>query len=274
MGGRSMPHLALSSAKMFIDSHCHLDGDGDRRVEAALARAHEAGVTGFLVVGVDRTLEAARFAIALSERHADVRAVVGVHPHDASVLTDAMLAELEVLARHPKVVAVGETGLDYHYMNSPVEAQKEAFRRQIALARRVGKPIVVHTRMAPADTLAILTEEGARDAGGVIHCFSEDRPFAQAALDLGFDLSFSGIVTFKRAQNVHEVAAWAPSDRILLETDSPYLAPVPERGKPCEPAYIVHTARRLAALRGLPLDEIARLTSDNTRRRFGFPPSA
>jgi TatD DNase family protein len=163
-------------------------------------------------------------------------------------------------------------GLDYHYKHSPVEVQKEAFRRQIALARRVHKPIVVHTREAPADTLAILEEEGAREAGGVIHCFSEDRPFAARALDLGFDLSFSGIVTFKSAASVHDVAAWAPGDRILIETDSPYLAPVPLRGKTCEPAFLVHTAKRVAALRGLSLDEIARLTAENTRRRFGLPP--
>lgn len=259
---------------MFIDSHCHLDGDGAARVDAALARAREAGVGAYLVVGVSRTLEAARFAIALAQRRDDVRAVVGVHPHDAALLTDEMLADLEGLARHPRVVAVGEMGLDYHYMHSPVDAQKEAFRRQIALARRVGKPIVVHTREAPADTLAILEEEGARDAGGVIHCFSEDRPFAERALDLGFDLSFSGILTFKSAAAVQEVAAWAPADRIHLETDSPYLAPVPVRGKPCEPAFLVHTARRLASLRGLPVEEVAALTSANTRRRFAWPSPA
>jgi TatD DNase family protein len=255
---------------MYIDSHCHLDGGGHAGADEVLSRARAAGVSAFLVVGVGRTLDPARFALELAERRDDVRAVVGVHPHDASVLTDAMLAELETLARHPRVAAVGEMGLDYHYMSSPADTQREAFRRQIALARRVGKPIVVHTREAPADTIAILTEEGARDAGGVIHCFSEDRPFAAKALDLGFDLSFSGIVTFKNAASVHDVAAWAPADRILLETDSPYLAPVPVRGKPCEPAFLVHTARRLAALRACPVEEIALLTADNTRRRFAL----
>lgn len=255
---------------MFIDSHCHLDGGGLAGADEVLSRARAAGVGAFVVVGVDRTLDAARFAVELAERRDDVRAVVGVHPHDASALTDAMLAELETLARHPRVAAVGEMGLDYHYMSSPMEAQKEAFRRQIDLARRLGKPIVVHTREAPADTIAVLAEEGARDVGGVIHCFSEDRPFAEKALDLGFDLSFSGIVTFKSAVPIHEVAAWAPDDRILLETDSPYLAPVPLRGKRCEPAYLVHTARRVAALRGRPVEEIARITAENTRRRFGL----
>jgi TatD DNase family protein len=253
---------------MFIDSHCHLEGGGHAGADEVLSRARAAGVGAFVVVGVGRTLDAARFAVELAERRADVRAVVGVHPHDASCLTGAMLDDLAALAGHPRVAAVGEMGLDYHYMSSPMGAQKEAFRRQIALARRAGKPIVVHTREAPADTIAILAEEGARDVGGVIHCFSEDRPFAEKALDLGFDLSFSGIVTFKNAASVHEVAAWAPADRILLETDSPYLAPVPLRGKPCEPAYLLHTARRVAALRGRPVDEIEHLTAANTRRRF------
>ncbi|MEZ4295655.1 MAG: TatD family hydrolase [Polyangiaceae bacterium] len=255
---------------MFIDSHCHLDARGLDGAAEALTRARAAGVEAFVVVGVDRTLDAARFAVRLAGRHPDVRAVAGVHPHDASVLDDAMFAELAVLARDPAVAAVGEMGLDYHYMHSQKDEQKSAFRRQIALAREVRKPIVVHTREAPGDTLDLLEEEGARDVGGVIHCFSEDLPFARRALDLGFDLSFSGIVTFKSAASVHEVAAWAPADRILIETDSPYLAPVPLRGKPCEPAFLVHTAKRVADLRGLPVEDLARLTAGNTRRRFGF----
>lgn len=253
---------------MFIDSHCHLDGAGEAGASERIERARAAGVGAFVVVGVDRTLDAARFAVALAERSGDIRAVVGVHPHDASVLTEAVLSELEALASGPRVAAVGEMGLDYHYMHSPIDAQKGAFRRQIALARALGKPIVVHTREAPADTLDILAEEGARDVGGVIHCFSEERPFAARALDLGFDLSFSGILTFKSATSVHDVAAWAPADRIHLETDSPYLAPVPLRGKRCEPAFLVHTARRLASLRGCTFEEIAELTAANTRRLF------
>jgi TatD DNase family protein len=255
---------------MLIDSHCHLDPTAFDDADEVLGRARSAGVSGFVVIGVAKTLDAARFAVRLAEQRDDVRAVVGVHPHDASELSDAMLAELEELARSPSVAAVGEMGLDYHYMSSPMDAQKEAFRRQIALARAARKPIVVHTRSAPADTIAILAEEGAREVGGVIHCFSEDRPFAEKALDLGFDLSFSGIVTFKSAASVHEVAAWAPADRILIETDSPYLAPVPLRGKRCEPAFLIHTAKRVAALRGLPLEEVARITAENTRRRFGL----
>jgi TatD DNase family protein len=153
--------------------------------------------------------------------------------------------------------------------------QREVFARLIALAREVKKPIVVHTREAPADTLELLAREKAGEVGGVIHCFSEDRAFAERALDLGFDLSFSGIVTFKGARAVQEVAAWAPASRILVETDSPYLAPVPVRGKPCEPAYVVHTARRVAELRGVSLQALAEITTENAQRRFGmtFSPS-
>jgi TatD DNase family protein len=254
-----------------VDTHCHLDpayfpeGPGD-----VMARAEAAGVGGFVVIGVGRDLGPARAAVALSTSSpSKVAAAVGVHPHDASVLTAAMLEDLAALAADRSVVAVGEIGLDYHYDHSPRDTQRDVFARLVGLARRVRKPIVVHTREAPADTLAILTSEGARDVGGIIHCFSEDVAFARAALALGFDLSFSGVLTYKNAHSVHEVAAWAPDDRILVETDSPYLAPVPLRGKPCEPAYVVHTARRLAELRGVSLEAVARSTTANAARRFG-----
>jgi TatD DNase family protein len=167
------------------------------------------------------------------------------------------------------VVAVGEIGLDFHYDHAPRAVQAEVFRRFIALARRLKKPIVVHTRSAPAETLAVMREEGAREVGGVIHCFSEDLPFARQALDLGFDLSFSGIVTFKNAAQIREVAKWAPAESVLVETDSPYLAPVPRRGQRCEPAFVVHTATFLAELRGTTLSDIAEVTTQNACRRFG-----
>jgi TatD DNase family protein len=198
-----------------------------------LARAEARGVVGFVVIGVGRDLAPARAAVSLASQHPSrIAAAAGVHPHEATTLTEPLHAELSALVRDPHVVAVGEIGLDYHYDHSPREVQRAVFGRLVALAREAKKPIVVHTREAPADTLAILESEGASDVGGVIHCFSEDRAFAERALDLGFDLSFSGIVTFKGAKSVHEVAAWAPLDRILVETDSPYLAPVPMRGKP------------------------------------------
>jgi len=254
-----------------VDTHCHLDPQYfPSGADTVLARARAAGVVGFVVVGVGKDLAPARAAVALAQAEPGrVGAAVGVHPHDATTLDDQVHAELAALASRPEVVAVGEIGLDYHYDHSPRDVQRAVFARLIALAREVKKPIVVHTREAAEDTLALLASEGARDVGGVIHCFSEDRPFAERALDLGFFVSFSGIVTFKKTVSVQDVAAWAPLDRILVETDSPYLAPVPLRGKKCEPAYVVHTARRVAELRGMALEELAAATLANTERRFG-----
>lgn len=253
---------------MLFDTHCHL---GSRYfpddAADAMRRARGAGVTRFACIGVGG-LDEAGSAVALARSEPDVVATVGVHPHDAAGADEALIEAIAALAREPKVVAVGEIGLDYHYDHSPRPVQQAVFRRFIALARELDKPVVIHTRSAPADTLAILREEQARDVGGIIHCFSEDRSFAERALDLGFDLSFSGIVTFKNARSIQDVAAWAPADRILIETDSPYLAPHPLRGKRCEPAFIVHTARKVAELRGIAYEELARITSDNALRRF------
>jgi TatD DNase family protein len=215
------------------------------------------------------SLEAARGAVELADTRADVFATVGVHPHDAKTLDAALEVELSALLGHERVRALGEVGLDYHYDHSPRDVQAEVFRRMVALARSAKKPIVIHTRSAPDDTLSILESEGAREVGGIIHCFSEDRRFATRALDLGFYLSFSGILTFKNAHSVHEVARFAPSDRVLVETDSPYLSPVPLRGKKCEPAFIVHTAKRLAELRGIGLAEVETLTTENAAHAFG-----
>jgi TatD DNase family protein len=253
-----------------VDSHCHLDADYfPDGPDEAIARARAVGVSGLVVIGVGKTLGPARAAVALATRlSANVGAAVGVHPHDATTLDDASYTELAALAAYPDVVAVGEIGLDYHYDHSPRDVQRAAFARLVGLARKEKKPIVVHTRSAPADTLDILAREGAWDVGGVIHCFSEDRAFAARALDLGFDLSFSGIVTFKGSAAVQDVARWAPIDRIHVETDSPYLAPVPLRGKPCEPAYVVHTARRVAELRGIAFEELAARATANTARLF------
>ncbi|HEY1533010.1 MAG TPA: TatD family hydrolase [Polyangiaceae bacterium] len=252
----------------WFDSHCHLDTEHNPDgPDAALARAREAGVSSFLCVGVGG-MEQTQQALAVAERHPDVFASAGVHPHDAA--RDGGL-DFEPFWTHPRLLAVGEVGLDYHYDHSPREAQAEVFRRYIALARRVHKPLIIHTRSAAEDTLQILEGEGARDAGGVIHCFSEDIAFAKRALDLGFYLSFSGIVTFKTARAIQEVAAWAPADRLLVETDSPYLAPVPLRGKRCEPAFVVHTGAYVAKLRGVEPAHLAALTTDNARRCFRVP---
>src|SRR5271166_4781843 len=256
------------------DAHCHLDphhfAEGP---DAVIARGRAAGVVGFVVVGLARVdreaagdpIEPARFAVDLARRlPGQVAACVGLHPHDAADHDPSLHARLAELAREPEVAAVGEIGLDYHYDHSPRDRQREVFAALIALAREVKKPIVVHTRSAPDDTLDILERESAREVGGVIHCFSEDRKFAERALDLGFDLSFSGIVTFKNAQAVRDVAAWAPLERILVETDSPYLAPVPFRGKKCEPALVAHTARCVAELRGMRPEDLAAATLATT----------
>ena len=256
---------------MLIDTHCHVDpGYFPEGPDAVLDRARGVGVGAFVVIGVGEDLAPARLAFELASRLPDVWSTVGVHPHDAVVLDDAMEAEIERMATLPRVCAIGEIGLDYHYMRSPREKQHEVFRRLISVAVRAGKPIVVHTREAAEDTLSILEEEGASRVGGVIHCFSEDRPFAERALKIGFDLSFSGIVTFKNAKAIHEVAAWAPMERVLVETDAPYLAPIPMRGKRCEPAYVVHTARRVAELRGDDFDTFVARTGENAKRRFGL----
>jgi TatD DNase family protein len=257
------------------DAHCHLDsGYFPEGADAVIDRAVRAGVVMFVVVGVGETLGPAHEAAALARRRPDrIRACVGIHPHDAVTWTESVESEVCDLARTPGVAAVGEIGLDYHYDHSPREVQRVVFARLIQVARRLAKPIVVHTREAARDTLEILEREGARDVGGIIHCFSEDRPFAERALDLGFDLSFSGIVTFKNTHAVQDVAAWAPTDRLLVETDSPYLAPAPLRGKRCEPAMILRTAERVAALRGISVEELAAATLANTGRRFGFPPA-
>jgi TatD DNase family protein len=255
---------------VLVDTHCHLDPKYfPAGPDEVLERARAAGVGGFVVIGVGNDLAPARAAVALARRIPErAGAAVGVHPHDAITLDDAVYAELAALAREPEVVAVGEIGLDFHYDHSPRDVQRATFARLVGLAREVNKPLVIHTRNAPADTLDVLIAEGARDVGGVIHCFSEDRPFAERALDLGFYVSFSGIVTFKTSVAIQEVARWAPADRILVETDSPYLAPIPKRGKPNEPAYVVHTARRVAELRGVALEALAEVTTANAERAF------
>ena len=255
----------------WFDTHCHLDSEHNPDgATALLDRARAAGVSAFLCVGVGGLAQAEQ-ALALAGQHADVFASAGVHPHDAA--RDGSL-DFSALWPHPRLLAVGEVGLDYHYDHSPRETQAEVFRRYIGVARSIKKPLIIHTRSAAEDTLQILETEGARDAGGVIHCFSEDRAFAARALDLGFYLSFSGIVTFKTARAIQDVAAWAPADRVLVETDSPYLAPVPLRGKRCEPAFVVHTGKYVAALRGVDEAHFAALTTQNAQRCFRLPLAA
>jgi TatD DNase family protein len=254
-----------------IDSHCHLEaayfGADQREV---LDRARKAGVSAFVCIGVGRGSGAAAEAVALAAAVGDVFATVGVHPHDVGATSEADWSELGRLAREPRVVGIGETGLDYHYEHSPREAQDAAYRRSIALANELGLPVVSHVRDAHDAAAAVLREARPR-AGGVIHCFTGGVAEARVYLDLGLYLSFSGIVTFKNAGNVREAAAFAPLDRILVETDAPYLAPVPHRGGRNEPAYIAETLKALAALRSMSIDALDAATTNNTRALFNLP---
>lgn len=255
---------------MLIDTHAHLDDtrfDGDR--DAMIARAREAGVGTFVTIGCD--LATSRAAIELADRYPFVYATVGVHPHEAKQIGDSWYDDLRRLAQHKKVVAYGEIGLDYHYNHSPPRLQRERFREQIVLAKDLRLPIVVHTREAQGDTIAILKEENAGDVGGVFHCFSGDSWLAKDALDLGFLLSFSGVITFQNATMLRDIVKTVPKDRILVETDSPYLTPAPHRGKRNEPAYVRLVAEKIAALQGMTTDEVAELTTKNAHRVFKIP---
>jgi len=260
---------------MLVDSHCHLDRidltpyAGD--FAALLAATRAAGVGHSLCVSID--LAAYPAMLALVEPHAEVSVSVGVHPNERDTV-EPDPDTLVDLARHPKNVAIGETGLDYYHGKGDLEWQRERFRRHVAAARLAHKPLIIHSRDARADTLAILREERASEVGGVMHCFTEDWDTAARAMDLGFHISFSGILTFKSADELREVARRVPDDRLLVETDSPYLAPVPHRGKPNEPRHVVHVAALLAELRGTDVETIAAVTTANFARLFGVPLAA
>lgn len=252
---------------MLVDSHCHLDFDEFRdRIPEVLAAMAEAGVTHALCISV--TLTGFPGVLALAEAHDNLFATVGVHPDypEAGAVNPDELARL---AQHPKILAIGETGLDYYRLTGDLEWQRERFRAHIRAARACGKPLVVHTRSAAEDTLRIMREEGAAEVGGVMHCFTESLEVARAAVDLNFLISFSGIVTFRSADGLREVAKAIPLDRILVETDSPYLAPVPHRGKTNEPAYVRFVADEVARLRGMDAVALARATTANFGRLFG-----
>ena len=251
---------------LLVDSHCHLDfPDFEGREGDLLAAMKTSHVGWALIAGV--TLERLPGVLALTERFANLYAAVGVHP-DTQEGEEPDQDRLIRLAEHPRVVAIGETGLDYYRLEGDLEWQRERFRTHIRAARRSFKPLIVHTREAAADTLRILAEEGAGEAGGVFHCFTETVATARAALDLGFHISFSGIVTFKNAIQIKEVASFVPLDRILVETDAPYLAPVPHRGKLNHPALVRHVADEVARLRGIGVDQLAEATTANFFRLF------
>jgi TatD DNase family protein len=253
---------------MFTDSHCHLNYKGLVEDQAGvLARARAAGVGAMLNIST----RASEWddVIGVAEREEGVWASVGIHPHEADGHTHVQTATLVERAAHPKVVGIGESGLDFYYDHSDRERQRESFRAHIAAARETGLPIIVHTRDAEADTHEILGDEMGKGAfTGVIHCFTASADFAEKALGLGLYISLSGIVTFKNARDLHAVAKDVPADRLLIETDSPFLAPVPHRGRPCEPAYVADTARFLAALRGEAVEDLAERTTANFHALF------
>lgn len=258
---------------LLVDSHCHLDfPDFESEIDDVVARAHDAGI-GLMVTIATRVSQFDRVK-AVAERFPHVYCTVGIHPHEAETEPETDAATLIDLARHPKVVGIGETGLDYFYEHSPRDIQQKNFRAHIAAARETGLPLIVHTRDADEDTGFILEEEMGKGAfPGLLHCFSSSVQLAEKALGLGFYVSLSGILTFKTAENVREAASIVPLDRLLVETDAPYLAPVPKRGKRNEPAFVVHTAAKLAEIRGVSQDKIAEQTTENFLRLFTKVPA-
>jgi TatD DNase family protein len=256
---------------LFVDSHCHLDfPELSADLPAVLEAMREHDVSHALCISVE--MPAWPAVVALAHAHGNLYATVGLHP-DYTETEEPSVADLVAKAAAPKVVAIGETGLDYYRLEGDLTWQRERFRRHIRAARETGKPLVIHTRSAAVDTLAIMREERAGDVGGVMHCFTETWDVAQGALDLGFHISFSGIVTFKNAVELKDVARRVPLERMLIETDSPYLAPVPYRGKRNQPAYVRYVGEEIARLRGLSAAEVGEATSSNFFRLFDITPN-
>ena len=254
---------------MLVDSHAHIDDerfDADR--DEVVARALAAGVSLILNVGADMGSSAR--SVALAEKYSGIYAAVGMHPHDAKDMRETDYTQLEQWTKHPRVVAIGEIGLDYHYDLSPRPVQKEVFLRQLDLARKTGKPFIIHEREAHADTMEII-RSAARGLKGVFHCFSGSVETAREYLKMGFYISVAGPVTFSKSGKTKEVAKYVPLDRLLVETDSPYLTPQPHRGHRNEPAYVRLVAEEIASLRNLPLEEVAAATTANVRRLFDIP---
>lgn len=254
---------------MLFDTHAHLNaGQYKEDLHEVMERAKEAGVSNIVVVGFDKLT--IKRAMELAEAHDYIYACVGWHPVDAIDMTDDDLKWIEELANHPKVVAIGEMGLDYHWDKSPHDIQKDVFRKQIRLAKKVKLPIVIHNRDATADIVEILREEGAAEVGGIMHCFSGSVEIAKECLDMNFYISLGGPVTFKNAKKPKEVALEIPLDKLLIETDCPYLTPHPYRGQRNEPSYVKLVAEQIAEIKGVTFEEIARATSDNAKKLFGI----
>lgn len=251
---------------MLIDTHAHLDSLDD--LPGTLARARENGIGRIIAISSD--LASSRDTVSISEKYENVFAAVGIHPHAAKTADTGVLEEIEALAGAGKVVAVGETGLDYHYLNSEKDAQINSLAAHIGIAYRAGLPIVIHARDADTDLIGMLKTEKVSERAGVIHCFTGNYETARKYLDLGFYISFSGIATFKKSEEIRDAAKRIPGDRLLIETDSPYLAPVPLRGKTNEPAYVKYVAETIAGTRGVSPEEIAEVTTENAERLFRF----
>jgi TatD DNase family protein len=251
---------------MLIDTHAHLEMlEG---VPDVIERARDSGVERIIAVSSD--LPSSKSSIEISKNFPEVFAAVGIHPHEASSLNDEIFSEIENLAAEQKVLAIGETGLDYHYMHSPREVQIYSFRKHIELAKRVCLPLVIHVRDAHEDVLKVLREENTRDMSAVIHCFTGDYQTARQYIDEGFYISFSGVITFKNAEDIREAVRKIPSEMMVVETDSPYLAPIPFRGKRNEPAYVTYVARKIAELRGISFEEVEEQTTTNAKNLFSF----
>lgn len=254
---------------MLFDTHVHLNAEQyEEDVEEVISRAKEAGVDYMVVVGFDR--ETIDKAIQLVDTHEFLYASVGWHPVDAIDMTDEDLVWLEEMAAHPKVVALGEMGLDYHWDKSPKRVQQDVFRKQIRLARKLSLPVIIHNRDATEDVLQVLKEEDAREVGGIMHCFSGSAETAKECVDMNFHISLGGPVTFKNAKKPKQVAVEVPMDRLLIETDCPYLAPHPYRGKRNEPAYVKLVAEQIAELKEIPYEQVAEITTENAKKLFGI----
>lgn len=263
--------VAEGSVIRLIDTHAHLDFpefDADR--QEVIARAQEAGVE--VIINAGAGLEASQAGVALAETYPQVYAAVGIHPHEANTLNDGVLAELRALAQHPKVVAIGEIGLDYYRDYSPRPVQRQAFQQQLTLARETGKPIIVHDREAHQDVMDMLCQwvQGSQRPVGVMHCFSGDLAMARQAMEMGFFISIAGPLTFTNARRLPELVRALPLDRLVVETDCPYLTPHPHRGKRNEPAYVRLVAEAIAQIKGMPLEQVARMTTANARALFGL----
>lgn len=255
---------------MLIDTHAHLDmPEFEADLPQVIQRATEAGVSIIMTVGIDPP--SCRRALEISEAYSHIFAIVGVHPHNAAEIGHRDLDDLQDLAHHPKVKAWGEIGLDFYRNLSPRAIQQERFREQIRIAKQLKLPVVIHSRSATQDTIACLQEEGAQEVGGVIHCFSGDAKTAQRYLEMGFVISIPGVITFTKAQGLREVVKGLPSDGLIIETDAPFLAPVPQRGKRNEPAYVRFTAETIAQIRRQDVAEVAAFTTANARRVFNLP---